>query len=220
MCAAHRSSRLTDIRARLNRRQACRVVSTQLIEAGVDVDFPVVFRAICGLDSLAQAAGRCNREGRIDIGEVIMFESDKLPPPGFLRQSAQTTRELLPDFDDVLAPDAVEAYFRMRYWQSSEAWDKHRVLASFGSNPNDLKFNFREADKRYQFIRVACRSLGRRWNKLNPATRRSRSIGAKFLAQVAALLCAGAGPRVETTAQCWSRGEETGAVGFVAATLE
>jgi CRISPR-associated endonuclease/helicase Cas3 len=65
MCPVHRSEVLAVIRARLAGGLPCRVVSTQVIECGVDIDFPVVYRAMCGLDSLAQSAGRCNREGAL-----------------------------------------------------------------------------------------------------------------------------------------------------------
>ena len=64
MCAKHRSQKLDEIRGRLKRGEPCHVIATSLIEAGVDVDFPLVMRAEAGLDSVAQAAGRCNREGK------------------------------------------------------------------------------------------------------------------------------------------------------------
>lgn len=68
MCGEHRSRVIAGIKRRLLSREAVRVVSTQLVEAGVDVDFPVVYRALAGLDSIAQAAGRCNREGKQELG--------------------------------------------------------------------------------------------------------------------------------------------------------
>lgn len=101
MCAEHRSAILRDIRQKLSARRVgsakpLRVVSTQLIEAGVDVDFPVVYRAMAGLDSVAQAAGRCNREGlSSEPGRVVVFQPEQLPPPGYLRQAAQVTIKLL-----------------------------------------------------------------------------------------------------------------------------
>ena len=154
MCALHRMEKLDQIRKRLKAGDPCRVVSTQLIEAGVDVDFPVVYRVSCGLDSLAQAAGRCNREGLLDSGEVVFFDAAKLPPVGFLRQSADSAKELLDDFvDDLLSPSAIEAYFQLHYWKKSDAWDKHDVLGAIGNQPDKLQFNFRQVAERYRFIR-------------------------------------------------------------------
>jgi CRISPR-associated endonuclease/helicase Cas3 len=83
---------LQEIRGRLAANDACRVVSTQLVEAGVDLDFPVVFRALAGLDSLAQAAGRCNREGKAARGILEIFVAETLPPPGELRKALDAAR--------------------------------------------------------------------------------------------------------------------------------
>lgn len=159
MCAAHRLDCLTTIRRRLKNKQVCRVISTQLIEAGVDVDFPNVYRASCGLDSLAQAAGRCNREGLLESGQVVWFEATALPPPGFLRQSADSAAELLNEYDDLLSPEAIEKYFRLHYWKKSSTWDQLNVLGAIGKQPNDLQFNFREVADRYRFIRDDSESI-------------------------------------------------------------
>lgn len=127
MCAKHRSQVLAEVRIRLKASQPCRLVSTSLIEAGVDISLPTVYRAEAGLDSVAQAAGRCNRNGEraAELSEVRVFataNSDWAPPPE-LRQFAQAAQEVMrqPQFrDDPLSPPAIEAYFRLLYWQKGD----------------------------------------------------------------------------------------------------
>jgi CRISPR-associated endonuclease/helicase Cas3 len=92
MYPQHRTEVLDEIRRRLKTGEPCRVVSTQLVEAGVDLDFPVVFRALAGLDSLAQAAGRCNREGSAYRGRLEIFVAETAPPPGALRHALDAAR--------------------------------------------------------------------------------------------------------------------------------
>ncbi len=123
MCARHRSEVLTEVRQLLKDGEPCRLVSTSLIEAGVDVDFPSVLRAEAGLDSIAQAAGRCNREGRraLAASEVRVFateNSDWAPPPE-LRQYADVAREVLRQIGDrnPLSPDVIRRYFELLYWK-------------------------------------------------------------------------------------------------------
>jgi CRISPR-associated endonuclease/helicase Cas3 len=100
MCPAHRLSVLAEIRRRLSTNKPCRLVSTQLIEAGVDVDFPVVYRALAGLDSIAQSAGRCDREGKLTdaagkpAGRMVVFLAETDPPPGVPRKAMQSTQVL------------------------------------------------------------------------------------------------------------------------------
>lgn len=127
MCARHRSIVLAKVRARLKNGESCRLVSTSLIEAGVDISLPIVYRAEAGLDSIAQAAGRCNRNGEwaVQDSEVRVFTTanENWAPPPVLRQFAQAGREVLrqPQYhDDPLAPPAIEAYFRQLYWQKGE----------------------------------------------------------------------------------------------------
>ena len=91
-----------------------RVVATQLIEAGVDIDFPVVFRQEAGLDSILQAAGRCNREGRLEQGETFVFGLQKPLPSGFMTQTNNARLGMGKDHD-WLSPEAMEVYFKQLY---------------------------------------------------------------------------------------------------------
>ena len=166
MCPQHRRDMLATIRKRLADGKSCRVASTNLIEAGVDIDLPVVYRAPAGFDSVAQAAGRCNREGKLTdengnptLGKVYAFDTEKLPPPGLLRNAAQVAAELAPAHPDPLAPAAVEAYFKLLYWSRSHEWDKHEVMPCFDYNTglpehrNMPPLQFKTAAERYQIIR-------------------------------------------------------------------
>jgi CRISPR-associated endonuclease/helicase Cas3 len=153
MCAAHRLETLGEIRTRLSRGQPCRVVSTQLVEAGVDLDFPTVFRATCGLDSLAQAAGRCNREGNRERGRVVWFETEELPPPGALRQAAQIASVLAPGMKDLLSPESIRKYFAQLFWTRNDEWDRQRVLETCLTPASEVKFQFRTMAGRYRIIR-------------------------------------------------------------------
>lgn len=135
MCARHRSQVLDEVRQRLRDGLPCRLVATSLIEAGVDVDFPCVLRAEAGLDSIAQAAGRCNREGRrpLEASEVLVFQTENpdWQAPLELQQFAQAAREVLRNtIGDPLAPEAITRYFQQLYWQKGECeLDKADLLA-------------------------------------------------------------------------------------------
>lgn len=134
MCAKHRSQVLAEVRVLLMEGKPCRLVATSLIEAGVDVDFPAVLRAEAGLDSIAQAAGRCNREGRRSAADsdVLIFatENPDWAPPPELKQFAQAAREVLRQHgDDPLGLDAIQRYFRLLYWQKGpQELDAHNLL--------------------------------------------------------------------------------------------
>lgn len=117
MCQQHISDELKIIKDRLNNNKPVKVVSTQLIEAGVDIDFPVVWRKMAGLDSIAQAAGRCNREGRLEQGEVHVFQiegSQQLS--GIMAKAENAARDLLyAGENDFLSPRVAKDYFRLFY---------------------------------------------------------------------------------------------------------
>ncbi|MGA2441468.1 MAG: CRISPR-associated helicase Cas3' [Tepidisphaeraceae bacterium] len=163
MCAQHRREKLAEIRQRLKDRKSCRLISTQLIEAGVDVDFPAVYRAPAGFDAIAQAAGRCNREGTLTkdgqpiLGCVYVFDTATPPPPGLQRSAAQSARELVAQHPDPLEPSAVEAFFRLFYWSQKDRhqWDKPDVLGPLTDDFTrpEINLKFRTAAERYKIIR-------------------------------------------------------------------
>lgn len=113
MCGAHRSKVIEEIKARKPQENRVKVIATQLVEAGVDFDFPVVYRAMAGLDSIAQAAGRCNRNGIMPhLGEVVIFRAPSDIPP-FLKTAVSVTEMMLREgLDDPLAPESFLEYFR------------------------------------------------------------------------------------------------------------
>ena len=127
---AHRKQLLQEIRERLKDGLPCRVISTSLIEAGVDVDFPAVYREEAGLDSILQAAGRCNREGKRAAGEsiVTIFERTELPPLLF-RTAVGATRHALKDGRDPAVQETMQRYFRELRALSGETLEQVRVLS-------------------------------------------------------------------------------------------
>lgn len=133
MCGAHRSDAIAAIKqALLARRQnpalpPVRVVATPLVECGVDIDLPVVYRQFAGLDSIAQAAGRCNREGRLDKGVVHVFIGEKDAPRGTLRMAESAAREVLHGYEgDALDRKLFEPYFTLFY--NAQDRDAKRIV--------------------------------------------------------------------------------------------
>lgn len=115
MCPVHRREVLKKIRGCLFKGKPCKVVTTSLIEAGVDVDFPVVYRELAGLDSIIQAAGRCNREGKNKLENSKVFIYSLTEPaygklPTFVRQQVEITQAILKDHKDVASVAAIKDY--------------------------------------------------------------------------------------------------------------
>lgn len=118
MCPAHRRETLAEIRERLASGVPCRVVSTQVVEAGVDLDFPLVLRAMGPLDRIVQAAGRCNREGRMDsAGRVVVFRpADGRAPRGIYATALAEAGQMLSQSGcDLHSPQVFDSYFG-RLW--------------------------------------------------------------------------------------------------------
>ena len=182
MCAEHRSRVIADIKQRLNSKQPVRVISTQLVEAGVDLDFPVVYRALSGFDSIAQAAGRCNREGKLrddtgllTRGQVHVFEPPNGKLSGLLSKMEQAGRETLsvmPDECAALAPAAFEKYFSLLY-SKVNSLDKHNITSLLVKDARGLTFQFRTAAQKFnliddqQYISVVVRYKGEKSDSNN-----------------------------------------------------
>ncbi|MEA4966338.1 MAG: CRISPR-associated helicase Cas3' [Oscillospiraceae bacterium] len=117
MYPEHRRRTLDEIRNRLRDGEDCRVVSTSLVEAGVDVDFPTVYRALAGLDSMIQAGGRCNREGKRPLAESVvhLFESEKKAPE-IVKQNISAAEHVMRSHTDLSGMEAIQAYFEFLYY--------------------------------------------------------------------------------------------------------
>jgi len=171
MCPRHRSHMLSLIHARLKQGEECRVVSTQLIEAGVDIDFPVVYRAIAGLDSLAQAAGRCNREGTLSAGDLYVFTPEEKLHPGQLKRSAESGENtLISSNGDFLSLEAIEHYFTDFYHKESRlqskdgiGFDRKGIMQHTGREEG--KYFFQSMSKAFRFIESEAVSVIISWKR-------------------------------------------------------
>ena len=155
-CAAHRREILKTIRQRLKDEVSCRVIATSLVEAGVDLDFPRVWRAEAGLDQIAQAAGRCNREGRrlVEDSVVTVFAAPDFPPPPEIKAlSGDMSRVLAKHADDLLSPAAVADYFSEVYWRlGEERLDAKKILADFVLVKDGTNFSYRTVAEKFRMI--------------------------------------------------------------------
>lgn len=156
MHSVHRARVLAEIRADLKEQRPCRVVSTSLIEAGVDVDFPLVLRASAGLDQIAQAAGRCNREFRRSAAEseVLVFKAAEYGVIRSLLPNAEAGEEMLRVHKaDPFAPDVMRAFFELLYWRFGKAeLDRPGVLQMCTEREGDLNFPFESIATAMRFI--------------------------------------------------------------------
>lgn len=155
LCAEHRRAVLDEVRARLRQGKTCRLISTQCIEAGVDVDFPRVWRALAPLEAIAQAAGRCNREGRMTgLGEVVVFEPDvegdwrRRYPTHSYYQAAEVTRTMLLSNGQlgINDPEVFRAYYRWLYDLNDPASQSQDLNAAINA------LDFAEIARLYRLI--------------------------------------------------------------------
>ncbi|MCL4408107.1 MAG: CRISPR-associated helicase Cas3' [Thermotogae bacterium] len=154
MCPAHRSKVLKEIRQRLKNENTCRVVSTQLVEAGVDVDFPVVYRSLAGLDSIVQAAGRCNREGKLKYGDLFVYKPSKgIPAISDFRPRAEEAESIISqNCDGFLSLTSINDFFESYYWRKGNNLDKKEILRDFKEGLAKLNFPFKQISEKFRII--------------------------------------------------------------------
>ncbi|MEG1254235.1 CRISPR-associated helicase Cas3' [Clostridium sp.] len=154
MCPEHRNIILSRIKDRLKLGEKCKVISTQLIECGVDISFPVVYRSLTGIDSIAQSAGRCNREGELDIGKVYVFKSTETygKPVMYQSRTADFGRQVLERYEDPLSLDAISKYFDLLYDMERDKLDSKNIMDNFEEKASNLEFAFATTAREYKLI--------------------------------------------------------------------
>ena len=153
MYPKHRQAVLALIREKLNRGETCRVISTSLIEAGVDVDFPAVYRQLSGLDSVVQAAGRCNREGKRSASEsvVTVFELNNRIPP-LMQVNIGAAREAIRDGSQLGDPSTIRRYFSAYRSLMGNAIDKTNAVAHLSEGITGCDLPFRTVAQAFHLI--------------------------------------------------------------------
>ena len=164
----HRQERLETIRERLAAGEKCIVIATSLVEAGVDLDFQTVYRELAGVDSMIQAAGRCNREGKRDaLGSFACYfqlEESRMVPGQ--EQQIDTAKQVIRRYEDIASLDAVQEYFTRLYQFKGSALDKKNILEEFQKG----RFAFAAVGKEFKLIEQNTKTI------LIPAQERAKAI--------------------------------------------
>ena len=157
MCSAHIMEVIKLIKQKLKDNEPVRVISTQLVEAGVDIDFPVVYRAFAGLDSIIQAAGRCNREGKLNhvgkLGQVFVFNLENTLLRGLMGKGAAALREILSvsDGSDLFSPECMAQYFSL-FYSNCNTFDKANIKGLLYKGFAEMHFMFATAAEKFRLI--------------------------------------------------------------------
>lgn len=155
MCSAHLRRSIETIKERMREGKVTKVISTQLIEAGVDLDFPCVWRAHSGLGSIIQAGGRCNREGKMEQrGQVFVFSlTDGSRPFGNIARGCNATKMLLHKLSNKITdptdPEVIAKYYRL-YFKDIPDFDTEGIEKDLTEDPEDI--NFESAAERFKLI--------------------------------------------------------------------
>ncbi len=162
MCPVHRREMIAKIKNLLTDGADCRVISTQLIEAGVDIDFPVVYRTMTGIDSIAQAAGRCNREGKLPEGEVFVFKSTETygKATSWQKLVAEIGEMTLAESNDPLSLPTVADYFgRLYHYKEGGGLDQKNILPIIEERSDELAFPFEDVADAFRIIEGGTKDL-------------------------------------------------------------
>lgn len=154
MCPYHRKKILEEINNKLNSGEECRVVSTQVIEAGVDVDFPVVYRLFAGLDSVIQAAGRCNREGKLnELGKTFVFSLTEDNTYGDLKEASKLGKLVLENHNYKATLEAINEYFNNYFWlKSDKGLDTKNIIEMSNTGLREAFFRFKDVGRSFKLI--------------------------------------------------------------------
>lgn len=150
MYPKHRKRVLGEVRRCLNNGERCLVLSTSLVEAGVDLDFQSVYRQLAGIDSVIQAAGRCNREGKRSPEEsnVYVFRFEEQERILGQRKQIEAAKTLVSEGKDISALETIEEYFKFLYHLKSSELDKKNIMAQF----KGIKCNFPKVAEDFKMI--------------------------------------------------------------------
>lgn len=153
LCPAHRIQVVKQIRARLESGKPCHVAATQCIEAGVDLDFAVLYRALAPLDAVIQAAGRCNRNANAGMGRVVVFEPDdkRLYPDDWYHNAAEIVKRMvLAGGIDIHDPAHIRQYYRHLF---ADARDQQKLTKAIRDR------DYAAVDRHYRLISDAGEKL-------------------------------------------------------------
>ncbi len=148
---------LSEIRGCLARQEKCIVVSTSLVEAGVDLDFKAVYRQLAGMDSVVQAAGRCNREGRYPADESIthVFQLEDAGRVMGQEQQIAVAKQVMADQEDLSSPEAIREYFELLYHYRGDSLDAKNILGQFCKG----RFPFAKVGGEFRLIEQNTRTI-------------------------------------------------------------
>ncbi len=159
LCPKHRKEKLQKIKENITKSEPCRVISTSLIEAGVDLDFPTVYREMTGLDSVIQAAGRCNREGkrRLEESKVYVFTLKEMKNARWMREEREITESVGRRYEDIASLEAIQAYFNQFHLFEDENLDQKGILKLI--NGDKVRFPFRQIAAKFILIEELTRPI-------------------------------------------------------------